>query len=326
MNFDWNDLAFSDRKKNNISKLYSVFIAAPRDISIERITQLIKTYLPHQNITFGFSKEQYVEGFEDQPQFKMLPKEKAQSLIDKVNSNTKESRKIYTIDYFQRELPFILQDIDFTDVILVRGSWKKAFHTLPSYYILTKRKRSYTFVSPFVSEKEAHEYESEINHDIHSWLQRHMSNSYTEAAMLDLAHKSAKLSFDYIYQTGVVIGRKATPKSKKYSLLLGGYNKVVPYQTYAMHHGNSREDNFSPYNDLNHYDTVHAEVNLVLWALRKRKSLKGTTMFINLMPCPTCARMLTQTEIEEFVYQEDHSNGYAIEMLTAAGKKIRRVV
>ena len=49
-------------------------------------------------------------------------------------------------------------------------------------------------------------------------------------------------------------------------------------------------------------------------------------MFINLMPCPTCARMLAMTDIEEFVYSIDHSDGYAVKMLEAAGKKVRRVV
>jgi len=36
--------------------------------------------------------------------------------------------------------------------------------------------------------------------------------------------------------------------------------------------------------------------------------------------------MLSQTDIAEFVYQEDHSDGYAIKMLELAGKKVRRIV
>jgi deoxycytidylate deaminase len=44
------------------------------------------------------------------------------------------------------------------------------------------------------------------------------------------------------------------------------------------------------------------------------------------MPCPACARMLSQTDIEEFVYSIDHSEGYAVKMLEAAGKKVRRIV
>jgi hypothetical protein len=36
--------------------------------------------------------------------------------------------------------------------------------------------------------------------------------------------------------------------------------------------------------------------------------------------------MLSETDIEEFVYSIDHSEGYAIKLLEAAGKKVRRIV
>jgi hypothetical protein len=36
--------------------------------------------------------------------------------------------------------------------------------------------------------------------------------------------------------------------------------------------------------------------------------------------------MFTSTGIAEFVYRADHSSGYAIKMLEAAGKTIRRLV
>ena len=78
--------------------------------------------------------------------------------------------------------------------------------------------------------------------------------------------------------------------------------------------------------DLNHYDTVHAEVDLIVKAQKAELDLHDTTLFINLLPCPSCARMFTQTDIAEFVYVEDHSDGYGFKMLTAANKKIRRIV
>ncbi len=125
------------------------------------------------------------------------------------------------------------------------------------------------------------------------------------------------------FQTRVSLGRK---KGKKYELLATTFNPVLPYQTYAMHFGASREVNFSPPHDLNHYDTTHAEVELIIKAGREKINLKGTTLFINLLPCPACARMLSRTDIEEFVYTEDHSDGYAVKMLELAGRKVRRVV
>jgi deoxycytidylate deaminase len=93
-----------------------------------------------------------------------------------------------------------------------------------------------------------------------------------------------------------------------------------------MHYGAAREIHFSPPHDVNHYDTVHAEVELILQASRQKIGLKDTSFFINTLPCPMCARMLSQTDIKELVYQNDHSEGYAIKMLEACGKIVRRLV
>jgi deoxycytidylate deaminase len=322
MNFDWSNLAFGNKKP--VNNLHGIFIAAPRDISAARFKELIKTYLTKGNVILGLAKEHYVEGFEEQPQFLMLEEKKVRELIDLINKNAKTDHKVYTLSYFQRELPFLMQKLRFSEVVLVRGSWRYAFHTLPAYYALVEQKTPYKFVSPFIDEEEAREYEDKIGLELATWLGQYLSDTYSEAGMLDLANKAARLSYDYSFQTGVVLGKRAGPN--KYSLVLGAFNKVVPFQTYAMHYGNSREDHFAAPNDLNYYDAVHAEVELLMWALKKKLDLKGMTVFINLLPCPTCSRMLAQTDIEELVYSIDHSDGYAIKMLEASGKKVRRVV
>jgi deoxycytidylate deaminase len=99
----------------------------------------------------------------------------------------------------------------------------------------------------------------------------------------------------------------------------------VPFQTYAMHHGASRERHFSPPNDLNHYDTVHAEVEMLIQAQKSHLDLNSTSLFINVLPCPPCSRMLAETMISEVVYINDHSSGYAVQILELSGKKVRRV-
>lgn len=148
-------------------------------------------------------------------------------------------------------------------------------------------------------------------------------DTHTTEEMLGFAAEASKSSFDHTFQTGVALGKKS---GKKYSLLATSYNKIVPYQTYAMHHGALRETHFSPANDLNYYDTIHAEVALILRAQQKKILLTDTTMFINLMPCPTCARMLVESDITHFVYQHDHSDGYAIRLFETAGKHVERIV
>lgn len=313
--FDWSNLAFGSKKP--LRDQHAIFVAAPREISAKRFTQLVKSYLPEGNIVLGLSKEEYIDGFENQPQFKTLRYETVQPIIDKVNA-AGAPHKIYTIAYFQRELPYLLEKLNFKKALFINGSWKHLFHTRPEFYTLVKHNIPYELLPAFTDEHEAREYQTRVLQTL-----ARPNGVYTETEMLTFANDAATHSFDYGFQTGIALGRKT---SDGYEFLASSFNKVVPYQTYAMLHGASRERHFSPMHDLNHYDTIHAEVGLILAAQKERIDLSGTTVFINLLPCPSCARMFTQTDIAEFVYREDHSDGYGVKMLELAGKMVRRVV
>lgn len=314
MNFDWTKLAFATKKP--VNSLEAVFIAAPRDISAERFKQLIKDYLPKNNIILGLAKESSVDGFDNQPQFHMLQVAAVQNIIDKVNAASPK-HKIYTLAYFQRELVFVLEKLSFKKVIFINGSWKYLFHTLPPYFVLTKKRIDYELTTPFANEAEAVEY-----------AQKFIQNPprpkglFSASEMMDLADQAAKQSFDNSFQTGVSLGRK---KGRKYDCVAWSFNTVVPYQTYAWHFGASREKHFAPIHDTNYYDAVHAEVALIVEAQKRGLDLRGTTLFINLLPCPHCSRMLTQTDIAEIVYVNDHSEGYGFNLLTQSGKKVTRM-
>jgi deoxycytidylate deaminase len=316
MNFDWSDLAFGSKKP--VKELHAIFITAPREISAARFTQIIKDYLPKGNLVLGISKEDYVLGLESQPQFKMLRPGAVQSIIDKVNTSPSK-HKIYTLKYSQRDITHVLEKLNFKNVLLVNGSWYTAFHFRPEYHTLVQNNIPFEKISPFKDEQEAHDYEDSL--DI---PEKTPSGHYSDIDMLNIANQVAKRSFDYGgFQTGVALGRK---KGDKYKLVATAFNAVVPYQTYAMHFGSLREKHLSPPQDLNYYDTIHAEVALINKAQKEKLDIKGTTLFINLMPCPTCARMLSQTDITGIVYSVDHSEGYALKLLASSGKKAIRLV
>jgi deoxycytidylate deaminase len=321
----WPEIAVGKSGKSRLRELDAVFIAAPREISKSRLIKLMQQLLPKHNVVLGIAQEEYVDGFEGQPQFRTLQLEDVLDTVAKINGHKTVPHNIHILQYAQRDLPFILNDIRFHKVLFVRGSWKYVFHNSPAYSVLAAKGQDYEFISPFVDKKEALAYEDKIDDELITWMAQYMNTDFSEREMMGLAAKAARFSYDYSFQTGAVLGKKL-PAGKRYELLMGGYNRVVPFQTYAMLNGASREEHFSPSHDLNHYDTIHAEVDLILNVQVKKIDLKGTTLFINLMPCPSCARMFTKTGIEEFVYSIDHSEGYAVKMLEAAGKKVRRVV
>lgn len=316
--FDWSDLAFASKKP--LKELKATFIAAPREISVKRFTQIVKEYLSSGPIILGIAKEDFVAGFEGQLQFKTLKQKTVQEIINKVNHSAVK-HKVYTVHYFQRDLLPIVEKLNFKRAVFINGSWKYAFHNLEIYQLLIRQRLLYSLVSPFADEREAKAYAKKLGRKLNTVIDT--NKSWSEKDLIALTQQAADQSYDYNFQTGVTLAKK---QAGKYNLLAQAHNKVVPYETFAMHCGASREANFSPPHDLNHYDTVHAEVELMLTALKQKLSLKDASVFINLLPCPPCARMLADTDIKEVIYQNDHSDGYAVKLLEKAGKKVRRVV
>jgi deoxycytidylate deaminase len=314
--FDWSELAFSSKKP--IKSLNAIFVMAPRELTLKRFTQIVKQYLPEANLLIGISQEPYVLGLEDQPQFKTLTTQVVQPIIDKVNeSNSKH--KIYILNYSQREIIYVLEKIKPKKVLAVNGSWYHGFHHRPEYYTLVNNRIEFEKISPFIDENEAKLF---VKNTKLNALPR--SGTFNEKEMMELADLASRHSYDFSgLQTGISLGLK---KGKKYELVSLAHNEVLPYETYSMHNGSIREANYSPMHDLNFYDTVHAEVVAMINAQKNKTDLRSTSLFINLLPCPTCTKMLMKTEIEEFIYSEDHSDGYAIKMLEMAGKKVRRLV
>lgn len=314
---NWSDLAFGSKKV--IRDLKAIFIAPPREISMARFTQLVKQYLPVGNIVLGCAEEMFVNGFEGQPQFKTLRCEKLKPLIEKVNKSNSPN-KITILHCKQSELVAIYEKIKFSRVVLVNGSWQYTFHRRPEYYSLISRGIPFDFVSPFYDETEAMKYAADFEKNM---VLQKTDKNLSEIQMMRAADSAAKNSFDHSFQSGVALGRKTRDK---YELISSAFNKTVPYQTFAWHFGPQRERHLSPPHDLNYYDTIHAEVNLIVHAGREHIDLSGTTLFINLLPCPICSKVLCETDISEIVYALDHSNGYAVALLEKAGKKVRRLL
>lgn len=296
----------------------AIFVAAPRDMSLARLKQILRHYLPKGRIVFGISKESYVWGFEGQTQFKMLEKSRLEGLVKRVQSAS-GNYKVEILEYSQVELASLVQKHSFKRILLVNGSWKYTFQNNPAYRSIIDKNIPFKYISPFADEQEAKAYEA-----AHVPVCNFPATGeiLSEAEMFSVADESARQSFDYSFQTGLSLGKKF---QDKYRFLTEAFNKVVPYQTYAMHHGNAREKYVSSVQDTGHYDTVHAEMLLLTKALRQGIDLDDTSMFINLLPCPSCARTLSETGIKEVVYKIDHSGGYADDLLRSAGKAVRKV-
>lgn len=317
--FDWADLAFGSKKP--LSSLKATFVVIAREISEARFKEIFKQYAASGPVVFAFAKEAYIDGFEQQPQFKTQNHKTFLPLIEQANKHL--PHKTYVLLYDQKDIVHIVPKLKPRKVIFVRASWLHAFHTTPTYYMLMRSSIPYELISPFTSEDEAKQYARKLAPNITRATALPKTLTNDDTVIQKYMSMVAKRSYDNSFQTGLILARKS---GKLYRILGSAHNKIVPYETYAMYFGAAREENLSPPHDLNHYDTVHAEVEMLIEAQRRGINLKNATVFLNLLPCPTCARMLCDTDISEVVYVHDHSDGYALALLTKSGKHVRRCI
>ncbi|NCU29934.1 hypothetical protein EOM60_05015 [Candidatus Saccharibacteria bacterium] len=318
MIYDFDYRLLSGENKTHFREQQAVFIMAPRSISPKRLSQLIKSYLNDSAVIVGISKEPFITGLELQPQFAMMPLRTTKSIVNRIQ-RTKPNNQLSIVSYHQVEITEVLRLIRPNKLVAVRGSYYHAFHLLPTYEFLTKRHIPYELVSPFTDENEAIEYLNKTTPEL-PIIDMIRGD---ERAMLKASDEVAKRSFDYSYQTGAILAEQTEDGS--YDIIDGASNDVVPYQTYAMHFGNTREENLSTYQDGTHYDTIHAEMNIVTRALARKQSLDGKSLFVNLMPCPNCSRTLCYTGLKEIIYMNKHSGDYAKQLFKKTDISTRRI-
>ncbi len=310
--YDWEQLSSSDKK--SLSKKQPILVLGPRDISKQRIQQLTKKLVARRPLIWGCLRDQFIPGLENSPQFKSLP-------LNKLSQSLKKSKpaknSIAILSYRHQYSQYLLKEISWSAVIAVYGSWHKAFHYRPEYYQINKQQLSHKLVSGFTNEAEAKDYYQTIKPNLPK-VSAKQGEQYSTKELFAFSKQAARCSFDYTYQTGAVL-------AKNNHFLGAAHNRVLPYETYMLHQGASKEKHLAPPHDLNHFDTNHAEVELILQAQQQNWNLANTSLYINLLPCPICSRMLTRTPIKEIVYQHDHSQGYGYQLLTQAGKKLARI-
>lgn len=311
---NWADLSLSE--KEQLSQQAPVLVLGPREISANRVAQLTRQLagnLTKKTIVWGCLAEDYICRLENSPQFRTMEYDELEKGL--LELELAMGQRVRVIKYAQEEVVELLEEAAWSAVIGINGSWHRAFHYRDEYQIIKRKKIPHKLVSAFVDELEAKYYERKIKQELGNFSAKD-GEKFDEAGFFELVDEAAHRSFDHTWQTGAVL-------AKNNQFLLAAHNRVVPFETYALLHGASKEKHLSPVQDLNYYDTNHAEVEILLQAIEKGLSLAGCSLYINLMPCPICARMLTRTGIKEVVYRDDHTGGHAAEVLGAVGIAVR---
>ncbi len=303
--------------EDEISSDDKVLVLGARQISSKRVTQLTTQLLKNtgKGVVWGCLEEDYIAGLENSAQFKSLSVDELQLGLTAI---TEAKDRVQILHYSQVAAPDIIGQGGWSAVIGVNGSWHRAFHYRDEYKQLQKKRIPHKLVSAFVDEAEAREYEKKII-DAQPPLSLSQSQEADEKQFFQVVEEVSRRSFDHTWQTGAVLAKNG-------KFLLAAHNQVVPFETFALLRGASKEKHLTPPQDLNHFDTNHAEVELVLEAGKQKIDLASCSLYINLMPCPICARMLTRAGIKEVVYRNEHSGGYAQTILNRSNVRLKKVV
>ena len=311
---DWNKL--DDKKRHRLAKARNIaFIAGSVRMSKRRIKQII-TNFKNTNLLFGCLKDEEIPGLEGSPQFLPLRLEELAKAVGKES-------KVAILHHFHKDIKHIIKELTPSKVIFVNGSWAGQIHYRSEYWKALEVGAKVELISPFVSEREAKNFELKIkNEELKIKKLYSKTKKYSDRELLNIAKEVAKVSWDWIGQIGAVLARKG-------KVLAVAYNRVVPYQAFQMHFGSIREKKHIPAQEMLETQlTNHAEVEILEIARRERINLKGATLYINIFPCPICAKMLSRTEIDGITYSQDHNLGNDIgyKVLEMSGKKVKRVV
>lgn len=136
-----------------------------------------------------------------------------------------------------------------------------------------------------------------------------------ERAHKELIEKAEKLkekSANWWRQIGALV------TNAKGSVILSAFNRHVPTQ-----------ENMAVYGDLrmcfdageNHHlsNSIHAEASLIGKAAKDGISLNDTSIYVTTFPCPTCAKLITESGIKKVYYKDGYSISDAEDILKNAG-------
>ena len=70
---------------------------------------------------------------------------------------------------------------------------------------------------------------------------------------------------------------------------------------------------------------IHAEANALFWCAKTEIITNGSTMYLTLSPCSTCALGLIQSGIKRVVYLEEYRDLSGVEVLKKSGIKVEKI-
>lgn len=134
-------------------------------------------------------------------------------------------------------------------------------------------------------------------------------NRYDET-MLATAKLFSELSYCEKKKVGALIAKDGRILATGYNGTVSGFDNQC--ETYSMIENKLVT---SPY-------VIHAEQNVLMFCAKNGIPTDGTTMYITLSPCSTCAKLIVQAGVKRVVFLEYYKDLGGLEFLKLAGVEL----
>lgn len=115
---------------------------------------------------------------------------------------------------------------------------------------------------------------------------------------------------EYMMKICDVVSSKSTCMRKKvgcvfvnddYEILATGYNGAPRKMLHCEDYGCLVVDGHC-------IRATHAEANAIAQAAKRGTALEGATLFVSVMPCHACAKMLANLKLKKIIYKEEYEH------------------
>lgn len=131
-----------------------------------------------------------------------------------------------------------------------------------------------------------------------------------DKVMLETARLFGNLSYCEKKKVGAVIAKDGRILATGYNGTVSGFDNTC--ETYDFLNDKLVT---SPY-------VIHAEQNALMFCAKNGIPTDGTTMYITLSPCETCAKLIVQAGIKRVVFLEYYKDLGGLEFLQLAGVEL----
>ncbi len=141
-----------------------------------------------------------------------------------------------------------------------------------------------------------------------------VSQDAFDREMCDAAVSESEKSSDWWRHVGAVVVKEG-------KIILGGYNHHLPSEHMPYIHGDPRDVIKAGTLNLV-YTSLHAEQSIVAEAAKQGISLEGISMYLNIFPCPLCAKLMAAAGIKKCFFKDGAAWLDAESVLRAQGVEI----